>query len=193
MRFSLLRRGWCDDRVLTAIVPLQGADDELDQAAQLKELDVQPAAASARYLGKKSTQMEPDILQDKARGNQQEAVSPVRRSCPAAYLAGTSITAFNAEAAAVLAPRLAWGPLQLDKNEDHPVGFALATSCSFGGGEHPADGQLSGEGRRVGAVEGALGVVTVTALAQGAGSAGLAMGAWTAWIIPALSDELGLG
>src|ERR687887_652296 len=111
--------------------------------------------------------MHPDIEQDEAQGDQQKAISRVRRGSPAADLPRTAIAALDAEATPVLASCLVWRPVQMDQDEDYPVGPAWLASSALGRGEYPIDGQFGGERRAVFTVEGVAGAVTAVAPAQG--------------------------
>ena len=92
----------------------QRPNNELDQAVELKELGLQPAATAPRDVSEPPAQMTPEIEQHEAQANQQETVRRVRRGGPAADLASTAVARLDPEAAPVLPTGLARSAVQLD-------------------------------------------------------------------------------
>src|SRR5258708_39776669 len=100
------------------VMRLECPNNELGQPAQLQAARVEPAPTAARDLSEEPAQMDPDVQQKEAHGDQHEAVSRVLRRRPATDLTATAIAAFDAKAAAVLSACLTGRPVEMDKNED---------------------------------------------------------------------------
>src|SRR3990172_3026976 len=156
------------------VITLERTNDELRESAQLQTLGVEPAPTAARDLGEEPAQMNPDVQQKETQGDQHETVGGIVRRRPAAHLPGAPVAAFDAEATAVLSAGLARRPVQVDQNEDHPIGAALQAFGALGRGEYATDREFGREGRVRGAMEGVRRPIALVALAQRARAAGLA-------------------
>src|SRR5258708_37286922 len=100
------------------VIGFQGPTDELGQPGQLQALGVKPAPTAPWDLSEKPAQVDPDVQQKEAQRDQHEAISGIVRGRPATVLARAAVARFDAEAAAVLAARLAGRPVQMDENKD---------------------------------------------------------------------------
>src|SRR3989304_10283774 len=156
------------------VITLERTNDELRESAQLQTLGVEPAPTAARDLGEEPEQMNPDVQQKETQGDQHETVGGIVRRRPAAHLPGAPVTACDAEATAILSAGLARRPVQVDQNEDHPIGVALQAFGALGGGEHATDRQLGREGSGGGTLEGIRRPIALVPVTQGARAAGLA-------------------
>jgi hypothetical protein len=114
---------------------LQGAPQKPGKTRQLKQPDIELAAATLRPLSKEPTQPLPYVEQQNGQSHQQKTVGRIGRSRPASDLACTAVTGLNTEAAPIETADLAGRHVQMDKNEYLPAGATFQSFGAFSRGE----------------------------------------------------------
>ena len=135
------------------IVLLQSPDNEFGKAVQLKLVGFQQATSTARALGEGPAKQGPDIHQKHTQGHQEKTISRVGRRRPAADLASTTVTGFDAETPTIQAAYLLGGHVEMDEDKDLPGSATFQSFSPFGRGEGPTHSQLRSSRPAVGAFE----------------------------------------
>ena len=160
----------------TSIMRFQSAKQELGKASELKQLDVQLAAATPRLLCEQPTEPYPNIDEQHAEGHQEKTISRIGRSSPASNLAGTAVTGFNAEAPAIQFTDLTRRHVQVNQNVDLPTRAPLQAFGALGRGEYSTNNDVSCPRLTSCAIaEGMNSPVAFTTMAKGARAAAVSL------------------